>query len=129
MQSAMGLLAEYGLILPKGVNLLRRSLPELLEDGENGLSDLFRRLLAQSYQQLQELDGHIDDYTQEMKCQSQQNESIRAPLVMEATHQARQTAIRFLVQEVFWTRRSGRLYRLILFVNLPGCTEADTING
>ena len=45
-----GLLAEYGLILPKGVNILRRRLPEVLEDGENGLSDLFRRLLAQSYQ-------------------------------------------------------------------------------
>ena len=42
-----GLLAEYGLILPQGVNLLRRRLPELLEDGENGLSDLFRQLLAQ----------------------------------------------------------------------------------
>jgi transposase len=72
-----GLLAEYGLIFPKGVNLLRRSLPELLEDGENGLSDLFRRLLAQSYQQLQTLDGDIDFYTQEMKQQSQQNEACR----------------------------------------------------
>jgi transposase len=72
-----GLLAEYGLILPKGVNLLRRRLPELLEDGENGLSDLFRRLLAQSYQQLQELNGHIDHYTREMKQQSQQNEACR----------------------------------------------------
>jgi transposase len=72
-----GLLAEYGLILPKGVNRLRRRLPELLEDAENGLSDLFRRLLAQSYQQLQELDGHIDHYTQEMKQQSQQSETCR----------------------------------------------------
>jgi len=72
-----GLLAEYGLIFPTGVNLLRRRLPELLEDGENGLSDLFRRLLAQGYQQLQELDGHIDHYTQEMKQQSQQNEVCR----------------------------------------------------
>jgi len=72
-----GLLAEYGLILPQGVNILRRRLPELLEDGENGLSDLFRRLLAQSYQQLQELDGYIDFYTQEMKRQSQQDEACR----------------------------------------------------
>jgi transposase len=72
-----GLLAEYGLILPKGVNVLRRRLPELLEDGENGLNDLFRRLLAQSYQQLQELDGHIDHYTQEMEYQSQQSEACR----------------------------------------------------
>jgi len=72
-----GLLAEYGLVLPKGIHVLRRRLPELLEDGENGLSDLFRRLLAQSYQQLQALDGHIDHYTREMKHQSQQSEACR----------------------------------------------------
>jgi len=70
-----GLLAEYGLVFPKGVATLRRRLPELLEDGENGLSDLFRQLLAQGYQQLQELDGHIDFYTQELVYQSQQDDA------------------------------------------------------
>ena len=34
-----GLLAEYGVILPRGVNVVRRRLPELLEEVENGLSD------------------------------------------------------------------------------------------
>ncbi len=58
-----GLLAEYGLILPKGVNVLRRCLPEFLEDGENGLNELFRRLLAEGYQQLRGLDRHVDYYT------------------------------------------------------------------
>ena len=72
-----GLLAEYGLIFPIGINVLRQRLPALLEDGENGLSDLFRRLLAQSYQQIKELDGHIDHYTREMGRQSQQNEACR----------------------------------------------------
>lgn len=72
-----GLLAEYGVILPKGINRVRRCLPDLLEDGENGLSDLFRRLLAQGYQQLQELDCHIDEYRQEMQRQSRQNEACR----------------------------------------------------
>ena len=72
-----GLLAEYGLIFPQGINVLHRRIPELLEDCENGLSDLFRRLLAQSYQQLQALDGYIDFYTQEMKRQSQQDEACR----------------------------------------------------
>jgi len=72
-----GLLAEYGLILPQGVNLLRRRLPELLEDGENGLSDLFRQLLAQGYQQFQELDRHIEYYTQQVKRLSQQDEACR----------------------------------------------------
>ena len=70
-----GLLAEYGLIFPKGVSTLRRCLPELMEDGENGLSALFRRLLAQGYQQLRELDGHIDIYTRELGHQSQQDEA------------------------------------------------------
>ena len=72
-----GLLAEYGLILPQGVNVLRRRLPELLEDGENGLSDLFRQLLAQGYQQLQELDSHIEYYTRQVKRLSQQDEACR----------------------------------------------------
>lgn len=70
-----GLLAEYGLVFPKGVTRLRRRLPELLEDGENGLSELFRQLLAQGYQQLQELDGHIDFYTRELVHQSQQDDA------------------------------------------------------
>jgi len=72
-----GLLGENGLVLPKGVNTVRRRLPELLEDGENGLSDLFRSLLAQSYQQLHELDRHIDFYTQHIKRQSQESEACR----------------------------------------------------
>jgi len=70
-----GLLAEYGLILPQGVNVTRRSIPELLEDAENGLNDLFRQLLAQCYQQLQELDEHIAFYTQTLEVQNQQNEA------------------------------------------------------
>lgn len=42
-----GLLGEYGLIAPKGVNDLRKAIPDILEDAENGLSDLFRQLLRQ----------------------------------------------------------------------------------
>lgn len=70
-----GLLGEYGIVLPQGINTLRRQLPELLENGERGLTDFFRRLLAQSYQHLQELDKHIDSYNQELELQSQQNDA------------------------------------------------------
>jgi len=68
-----GLLGEYGIVVAKGVASLRRRLPELLEDAGNGLSELFRRLLAQSYRQLKELDVHIEEYTRELRRQSQQN--------------------------------------------------------
>jgi transposase len=72
-----GLLGEYGLILPKGVHVLRRRIPELLEDGENGLSDLFRQLLSRGYAQLRELDEHIDFYTQQVESYSEHNEACR----------------------------------------------------
>ena len=72
-----GLLAEYGLILPLGVNVLRRSLPGLLEDGENDLSVFFRSLLSESYHQLLELDAHIAFYTQSLMDYSRQNEACR----------------------------------------------------
>jgi transposase len=67
-----GLLAEYGLILPQGLSTLRRRIPDFLEDAENGLSDAFRRLLAQGYRQLVELDEHIAAHTAEVKRHGQQ---------------------------------------------------------
>ena len=70
-----GLVGEYGLVAPKGVAALRRRIPEWLEDGDNGLSDLFRRLLSESYLRLQELDTHIVFYTKEVERQSKQDEA------------------------------------------------------
>jgi transposase len=70
-----GLLGEYGLVLPKGISAMRRRIPALLEDAENGLSDLFRRLLSQGYHQLLELNAHIDFYGEELKRYSAQSEA------------------------------------------------------
>ncbi len=72
-----GLLAEYGIVLPKGVGVVRKRLPELLEEGENGLSDFFRPLLANCYEQLQQIDAHIEFYTKELKRHAQHNEAVR----------------------------------------------------
>ena len=72
-----GLLAEYGIVFAQGVRVLRQQLPELLEDGENGLSDFFRRLLADCYRQLQEIDTHINFYTQTLKRHAQHNEAVQ----------------------------------------------------
>jgi len=72
-----GLLGEYGIVLPQGVHTLRRRLPLILEDAENGLSDLFRRLLAESYRRLQALESHIEFFTKELENYSRQNEAVR----------------------------------------------------
>src|SRR5208337_4937207 len=73
--SVRGLLAEYGVVLGKGITILRKSIHGLLEDAENGLSLTFRHLLAKSYERLVELDGYIDFYTQELVIQSRQDDA------------------------------------------------------
>jgi transposase len=73
--SIRGLLGEYGIVLPKGVSVLRKSIHGLLEDAENGLSLHFRHLLARRYEQLIEADGHIDFFTHELEVQSKQDDA------------------------------------------------------
>lgn len=47
------LVGEFGLIIPKGIAALRRELPWMLEDGENGLPDAMRQSLSLVWQQWQ----------------------------------------------------------------------------
>jgi transposase len=70
-----GLLGEYGIVFSRGVNVVRKRIPEILEDSENGLSDLFRSLLSQGYQQLTELDAHIDAYTEALDAHSKRDDA------------------------------------------------------
>lgn len=51
-----GLLAEYGLTIPQGIGQIAKRLPEILEDGENGLPGVFRQTLEQLGEHLSELD-------------------------------------------------------------------------
>jgi transposase len=89
-----GLLAEYGIVLPQGVGAVRKRLPELLEDAENGLSAFFRPLLADGYRQLQEIDAHIEFYTGVLKEHARDNEAVErlqtvpgfGPIVASAFH-------------------------------------------
>jgi transposase len=54
-----GLVGEYGVVAPVGIQQLRRALPEWLEDAENELSDSFRVLLHGLADDLRYLDDRI----------------------------------------------------------------------
>ena len=47
-----GLLGEYGIVIPQGVNQVFKAVPRLLEDADNELSGAFRALLNREYQHL-----------------------------------------------------------------------------
>ena len=56
-----GLLAEYGIVIAQGIGHIAKSLPEILEDGENGLPGAFRQLIDQLGAHLKELDRQVQE--------------------------------------------------------------------
>jgi transposase len=57
-----GLLSEYGIVSGQGLAQLRKRLPEILEEAENGLTKAARQLFADLHQQLIELDRQVSAY-------------------------------------------------------------------
>jgi len=62
-----GLLAEYGIIVPKGLSKIRKALPEILEDAENELSHRTRRLFASLYADIDQKDKRIMEWDIEIE--------------------------------------------------------------
>jgi transposase len=75
---ARGLLAEYGMVLPQGISALRRRIPVLLEDAENGLGALDREMLAAVYEQLAQLDQQIARFDRLINQQARQDPALQA---------------------------------------------------
>ena len=61
-----GLLSEYGIVVPVGIGMLRRAIPEIQEDAENGLSGLFRRVLGGLRQDLETFDARVAELDAEI---------------------------------------------------------------
>jgi transposase len=58
-----GILLEFGVAIPQGFASLLRALPEILEDGDNEIPDLYRPTLHRMHQRLHELRGDIESMT------------------------------------------------------------------
>ena len=68
-----GLLAEYGIVVGRRVDVLQNALPLLLEDAENGLTTDFRALLEGLQQDLATLNERVDDLDKTIKTLSSNN--------------------------------------------------------
>jgi transposase len=63
-----GLIGEYGIIAPVGIQQLRRALPDWLEDAGNELTEDFRALLADLAEDLRYLDDRIASLDKRIAC-------------------------------------------------------------
>ena len=85
-----GLLAEFGLVMPKGRYSAQREVPLILEDAENGLPMLARRLLNDVYQRVLRLHEEILSYDRELSALARQSQD--AQRIMQLPGIGMQTA-------------------------------------
>ena len=72
-----GLLAEYGMVIPQGIGHIAKRLPEILEDGENGLPGMMRQLLKGLSENLKHLDQQVEELERQIKLWHAGNEQSR----------------------------------------------------
>jgi transposase len=56
-----GLLSEFGIVIPMGIDAIVARMPEILEDGENGLTGTMRQLLDRLTANLKEMNRQVDE--------------------------------------------------------------------
>ena len=88
-----GLLGEFGVVVPKGVARLRRELPGILEDAENGLPALAREVLSGLLEQLREVDTRINAYDRQLRALAEASEPACRLMQIEAIGPQTATAL------------------------------------
>lgn len=69
-----GLLAEYGIVINKGIAAVRKGLPGILEDAENGLTMRSRELFADLLEELRLLDERLKHSEKQIEASNRENE-------------------------------------------------------
>ena len=77
-----GLLAEYGIVMPKQVASLRKFLPFILEDAENGLSDMARAMFHAQLLEFTHQDELVRQIDKQLRTLSESKETCRQLMTM-----------------------------------------------
>ncbi|MCW8334896.1 IS110 family transposase [Vibrio paucivorans] len=77
-----GLLMEYGVIVPKGVVHVRKSIPLILEDASNELTPMFRELLSELYDEVLHLDNRISAIERKLEAICRESEDCQRLLTV-----------------------------------------------
>ena len=72
-----GLLAEFGIVIPKGIGHIAKRLPEILEDAENGLPGMMRQLVRGLGERLKVVDKQVEEMERQIKLWHRDSEPSR----------------------------------------------------
>jgi transposase len=70
-----GLLAEFGIVIPQGIHSITKQVPEILEDGENGLPGAMRNLIERLAANLKEMDRQVKELEAQIQKWHRENEA------------------------------------------------------
>jgi transposase len=88
-----GLLAEYGMVVPPGIARLRRALPGVLADADNGLPLLAREIIAELQERLRDLDQRVLAYDRRITQLAKQSDAAQRLMQVEGVGAVTATAI------------------------------------
>ena len=88
-----GLLLEYGIVIPQGLARLRKRLPRVIEEADNGLSFVLRDLLQRLQSELSALDTRMTDVTCQLTRLSHEMEACQRLQEMEGIGPLSATAL------------------------------------
>jgi len=95
-----GLLAEYGIVVNKGIKTLRRELPCMLEDADNCLSSFARKHFHHLYEKLILLDDEIAGYDKEIKAIAKESDECQRLLTIPGVGVVTATALVAMIGNV-----------------------------
>lgn len=72
-----GLLSEFGVVIPQGIQSILKQMPEILEDGENGLPGMMRTLLERLTESLKEMNRQVEELEKQIVLWHRENEASR----------------------------------------------------
>ncbi len=72
-----GLLSEFGIAIPLGIRTIVKRVPDILEDGENGLPGVMRQLINRLADNLKEMDRQVNELEAQIQLWHRENAASR----------------------------------------------------
>lgn len=70
-----GLLSEFGIVFPPGIVQIKKQMPGILEDGDNGLPGVMRQLLERLTEHLRGLSAQVEGLEKQIRLWHRENEA------------------------------------------------------
>ncbi len=68
-----GLLSEFGIVIPLGIRTITKHIPDILEDGENGMPGAMRHLIERLSDNLKEMDRQVNELEAQIQLWHREN--------------------------------------------------------